>query len=59
MDFIEGQGAVSDELTSVRLAISETERPLGVKRAAKTRERAANSGEIRWRIRVKSGGVNL
>jgi hypothetical protein len=52
MDFIEGQGAVSDELTSVRLAISETGRPLGV-------ERAANSGEISWRIRVKSGGVNL
>jgi hypothetical protein len=52
MDFIEKEGAVSDELTSVRLAISETGRPRPVKRAA-------NSGEFRWRIRVKSGGENL
>jgi hypothetical protein len=52
MDFIEGQGAVSDELTSVLLAISEKGRPLPVKRAA-------NSGELGWRIRVKSGGENL
>jgi hypothetical protein len=52
MDFIEGQGAVSDELTPALLAISEAGRPLRVKRAA-------NSGEFRWRIRVKSGGENL
>jgi hypothetical protein len=49
MDFIEWQGAVSDELTSALLATSETGRPLRVKRAA-------NSGEIRWRIPAKSGG---
>jgi hypothetical protein len=62
MDFIEGQGAVSDELTSVRLAISETGRPLRVKRAAKTREtrgqfrriQMANSRETGWRKPVKS-----
>jgi hypothetical protein len=38
MDFIEGQGAVSDDLTPVLLAISENGWPLAVKRAAKTRE---------------------
>jgi hypothetical protein len=38
MDFIEREGAVSDELTSVVLAVSETGRPLRVKHAAKTRE---------------------
>jgi hypothetical protein len=38
MDFIEGQGAVSDDLTPVLLTISEAGRPLPVKRAAKTRE---------------------
>jgi hypothetical protein len=38
MDFIEEQGAVSDELTPVLLAISEEGRPLRVKRAAETRE---------------------
>jgi hypothetical protein len=62
MDFIEGQGAVSDELTSGLLAISESGRPLAVKRAAKTREtggqfrrnQVANSREIRWRKPVKS-----
>jgi hypothetical protein len=47
---IEREGAASDELTSVRLAISEPGRPLRVKRAAKT-------GELRWRIRVKSKGT--
>jgi hypothetical protein len=51
MDFIEKEGAVSDELTSALLAISESGRPLRVKRAA-------NSGEFRWRIRVKSTGEN-
>jgi hypothetical protein len=62
MDFIEGHGAVSDELTSVRLAVSEAGRPLRVKRAAKTREtcgqfrriQVANSREFRWRKPVKS-----
>jgi hypothetical protein len=62
MDFIESEGAVSDELTSVLLAISETGWPLAVKRAAKTREtrgqfrriQVANSREIRWRKPVKS-----
>ena len=62
MDFIEREGAVSDELTSVLLAISEAGRPLRVKRAAKTREtrgqfrriQVANSREIRWRKPVKS-----
>ena len=39
MDFIEGQGAVSDELTPALLTISEKGRPLRVKRAAKTRVR--------------------
>ena len=66
MDFIEGQGAVSDDLTPVLLAISEEGWPLRVKRAAKTREtggqfrrnQVANSREIRWRIRVKPGGEN-
>jgi hypothetical protein len=64
MDFIEWQGAVSDELTSALLATSETGRPLRVKRAAKTREtrgqfrrnQVANSREIRWRKPVKSAG---
>jgi hypothetical protein len=51
MDFIEKEGAVSDELTSALLAISESGRPLRVKRAA-------NSGEFRWRIRVKSTGAD-
>jgi hypothetical protein len=59
MDFIEREGAVSDELTSVLLAISETGRPLRVKRAAKTRETRGQFRRIRWRIRVKSGGENL
>jgi hypothetical protein len=62
MDFIDREGAVSDDLTSVRLAISETRWPLRVKRAAKTREtrgqfrrnQVANSREIRWRKPVKS-----
>jgi hypothetical protein len=62
MDFIENEGAVSDELTSVLLAVSEKWRPLRVKRAAKTREtrgqfrriQVANSREIRWRKPVKS-----
>jgi hypothetical protein len=62
MDFIESQGAVSDELTSVLLAISEKGWPLAVKHAAKTREtggqfrriQVANSREIRWRKPVKS-----
>jgi hypothetical protein len=62
MDFIEGQGAVSDGPTSVLLTISEAGRPLGVKRAAKTREtrgqfrriQVANSRETGWRKRVKS-----
>jgi hypothetical protein len=66
MDFIEGQGAVSDELTSVLLAISEAGRPLRVKRAAKTCEtrgqfrriQVANSREIRWRKPVKSAIVD-
>jgi len=65
MDFIENEGAVSDELTSVLLAVSETGRPLRVKRAAKTREtrgqfrriQVANSREIRWRKPVKSAPV--
>jgi len=47
MDFIESEGAVSGELTSVRLTISEKGRPLRVKRVA-------NSREIRWRKPVKS-----
>jgi hypothetical protein len=51
MDFIEREGAVSDELTLVLPATSESGRPLRVKRAA-------NSGEFRWRIRVKSTGEN-
>jgi hypothetical protein len=38
MDFIEGQGAVSDDLTPALLTISEEGWPLPVKRAAKTRE---------------------
>jgi hypothetical protein len=62
MDFIEREGAVSDELTSGLLAVSENGRPLRVKRVAKTREtrgqfrriQVANSSEIRWRKRVKS-----
>jgi hypothetical protein len=62
MDFIEREGAVSDELTSLLLAVSGTGRPLRVKRAAKTREtrgqfrriQVANSREIRWRKPVKS-----
>jgi hypothetical protein len=65
MDVIERQGAVSDELTSALLAISETGRPLRVKRAAKTREtrgqfrrnQVANSREIRWRKPVKSAAA--
>jgi hypothetical protein len=36
MDFIEGQGAVSDELTSMRVATSNAERPLRVKLVAST-----------------------
>jgi hypothetical protein len=62
MDFIEGQGAVSDDLTPVLLAISEEGWPLRVKRAAKTREtggqfrrnQVANSRETGWRKPVKS-----
>jgi len=62
MDFIEREGAVSDELTSVLPAVSGTGRPSRVKRAAKTREtrgqfrriQVANSREIRWRKPVKS-----
>jgi hypothetical protein len=65
MDFIENEGAVSDELTSVLLAVSEKWRPLRVKRAAKTREtrgqfrriQVANSREIRWRKPVKSAPI--
>jgi hypothetical protein len=50
MDFIEGQGAVSDDLTPVLLTTSENGRPLRVKRAAKTRVRPT---------RVISGGETL
>jgi hypothetical protein len=65
MDFIEREGAVSDELTSVLSAISEKGRPLRVKRAAKTREtrgqfrriQVANSREIKWRKPVKSAPI--
>jgi hypothetical protein len=67
MDFIEREGAVSDELTSGLLAISEAGRPLRVKHAAKTRETrgqfrrigVANSREIRWRKPVKSAPITL
>jgi EAL domain-containing protein (putative c-di-GMP-specific phosphodiesterase class I) len=62
MDFIEGQGAVSDDLTPVLLTISEEGWPLPVKHAAKTREtrgqfrriQVANSRETGWRKLVKS-----
>jgi hypothetical protein len=65
MDFIEREGAVSDGLTSVLPAISETGRPKPVKRAAKTREtrgqfrriQVANSRETGWRKPVKSAPV--
>ncbi len=67
MDFIEGQGAVSDELTPALLAISDTGRPLAVKHAAKTRETRgqfrriglANSRETGWRKPVKSAEKSL
>ena len=59
MDFIERQGAVSGELTSTLLAISEKGWPLALNARPKPVKRAANSGELGWRIRVKPGGENL